>query len=154
MMEEEGGVCAMLTLKDSMRRPFRDGRRVGRGFTKAVMVLGPEGETVRVRCFTFLIEEHRDRNRRVLRCRVGVWFPGESAPVVGESLGDEYGYDRALEQLNGLLAVSGWTLLVVGNLPGSATGMDGRRVYRRCQGRQCLLIDPVPVEEWLAAGLR
>lgn len=115
------------------------------------MVRNREGEVIRIRCFTFLIAEPMDRYRKRLCCQVGVWFPGESAPVVGQSVGEGYGYDRALEQLNDTLANRGWTLLVVGNLAGAATGMDAGRVYRHYQGRQCLLIDPVTVEEWSAA---
>jgi hypothetical protein len=118
------------------------------------MVLSRAGEVAHVRCFTLLTGEHLDRNRKLLRCQIGVWFPGKPVPVVGESLGEGYGYDRALEQLNGLLAAKDWTLLVAGNLPGASIGVDAGRVYRRYQGRPCLLIDPVPVDDWLAAGGR
>lgn len=135
-------------VRNPKQRDFQSECAVGQGFTKDGLVWSRESEMIPVRCFTFLIPEHMDRYRRLLRCQVGVWFPGEPTPVVGQSIGERYGYDRALEQLNRSLDIRGWTLLVMGNLAGSATDMDAGTVYRQYRGRQCLLIDPVPVEEW------
>lgn len=94
--------------------------------------------------------ENLDRfgRKKQFRCRVMVWLPGGAVPVVGEGVGSERCFDRALEALNGLLAKDGLVLMMVGNIPGTVDeGWGPGSVFRRYMGKRCLLIDSIIEEE-------
>ena len=134
--------------RDNVRnhRLLRPSAAVGRGYSGWTLLRYPDGTVVRVRCGTFMVGESLDRfgRKKQFRCRVMVWLPGGAVPLIGEGVGSERCFDRALEALNGLLAKDGLELMVVGNVPGTVDdGLGPGSVFRRYRGKRCLLIDPV-----------